>query len=393
MKNCLIRKLTAAAMAGVLVFTTAACGSGEVANSNSMFETVEGTKKEEAPAKEEPAAVEEEQPAEEEVPQEIPEGMYASELTGLPISLDLKNQRPIAAMVDNEIKALPHFGTAQTDIVFELMNSTANDRITRLMCVVKDYDSIDQLGSIRSTRPTNIMLAAEYNAVLCHDGGPFHNDAYFAKGFCDHFSGTFSRVNNGKDREFTEYILPGDLDNASNFGAGKVSKEYEEGFSGDTPHFNFTEYGTQVHLDQVFERTYEVQRIRLDDVFKHNQSRLVYNPDTACYEYQEYGDPHLDEDSGAPLAFKNVFLLNCDFNKLDNEGYLVYNCLTGANLGFYITNGYAKTISWNKLSDQGFMQFFDDQGNPLTINRGKTYISLIPADTWDNVVLDQLIED
>ncbi|MBR5115739.1 MAG: DUF3048 domain-containing protein [Lachnospiraceae bacterium] len=393
MKNSLIRKITGAALAGILVFTTAACGSGEVADSNSMFETVEGSKKEETPQKEEPAVVEEEQPAEEEIPQEIPEGMYASELTGLPISEDLKNLRPIAAMVDNEIKALPHFGTAQTDIVFELMNSTANDRITRLMCVVKDYDSIDQLGSIRSTRPTNIMLAAEFNAVLCHDGGPFHNDAYFAKGFCDHFSGTFSRVNNGKDREFTEYILPGDLDNASNFGAGKVSKEYEEGFSGDTPHFNFTEYGTQVHLDQVYERTYEVQRIRLDDVFKHNQSRLVYNQDTACYEYQEYGEPHLDEDSGDPLSFKNVFLLNCDFNKLDSEGYLVYNCLTGANLGFYITNGYAKTISWNKLSDQEFLKFFDDSGNPLTINRGKTYISLIPSDTWDNVVLDQLIED
>ena len=35
--------------------------------------------------------------------------------------------RPIAVMVDNEKVALKHFGTAEADIVYEMMNSTAND--------------------------------------------------------------------------------------------------------------------------------------------------------------------------------------------------------------------------------------------------------------------------
>ena len=110
---------------------------------------------------------------------EVPEGMYLSELTGEPIDESLKDQRPIAVMVDNELTALPHYGTAEADIVYELMNSTKNNRITRLMCIFKDWESIEQLGSIRSTRPTNIVLAAEFNAVLCHDGGPYYNDSYF----------------------------------------------------------------------------------------------------------------------------------------------------------------------------------------------------------------------
>ena len=42
-------------------------------------------------------------------PEEVPEGMYRSELTNEIISEDLKNQRPIAVMVDNESTALPHF--------------------------------------------------------------------------------------------------------------------------------------------------------------------------------------------------------------------------------------------------------------------------------------------
>ena len=76
--------------------------------------------------------------------------VYTSELTGLPISKDLQDQRPIAVMVDNEKVALKHFGTSEADIVYEMMNSTANDRITRLMCIYKDYNSVPTIGSIRS---------------------------------------------------------------------------------------------------------------------------------------------------------------------------------------------------------------------------------------------------
>ena len=40
-----------------------------------------------------------------------------NELTGLEISDELVAQRPVAIMVDNEKKALAHYGTAEADIV------------------------------------------------------------------------------------------------------------------------------------------------------------------------------------------------------------------------------------------------------------------------------------
>lgn len=64
--------------------------------------------------------------------------------------------------------------------------------ITRFMVVVKDWDKIEQLGSIRSARPTNFMLAAEWNAVLCHDGGPFFINDWVAKDYSANFSGGFA---------------------------------------------------------------------------------------------------------------------------------------------------------------------------------------------------------
>ena len=107
----------------------------------------------------------------EQEPEENREGMYRSELTNEWIDEELRNQRPVAVMVDNESVALPHYGLTEADIVYEMMNSTQNARITRFMAIVKDWGKIERFGSIRSTRSTNVYLVGEWNAVLCHDGG------------------------------------------------------------------------------------------------------------------------------------------------------------------------------------------------------------------------------
>ncbi len=376
------KKAVASIMCAAVLLSMTACGAAE----DAAEESISGISIEEIPQEEvaeEPQ--EEEAPQEGEEPQEdyvLPEGMYFSEITGEPISEELKDQRPIAVMVDNETTALPHYGTSEADVVYELMNSTANDRITRLMCIVKDWEQIEQMGSIRSTRPTNIMLAAEWNAVLCHDGGPYYNDQYFSQPWAQHFSGTFSRVNNGKAREFTEYIVSGDLDrNFSN--NSKYTTTYNE-YANEGSHFNFTSYGKEIKLDEKYDRSYAATQVALP--FTHNSSTLIYNPDTKEYEYYEYGDRHEDAEDGEPLSFKNVILQKCSFAQLDEHGYLIYNCIGSGEYAWYLTNGVAKDCTWVKSSETDVTRFYDENGEELMINTGKTYIGLIPADTWDKVI-------
>lgn len=313
---------------------------------------------------------------------ELPAGMYFSELTHLPIDESLKNQRPICAMVDNEKTALPHFGVNEADIVYEIMNSTANDRITRFMVVMKDWGSIEQLGSIRSTRPTNILLAAEYNAVLCHDGGPFYIDAYFAKKvFKDHYSGIFSRVNNGKAREFTEYIMPGDLDKA--FKNSGFDQEYNEFYPGE--HFTFAPACDPITFEDNDEA---IAATFIDLPFKHNGSELKYNESDKKYYYSEYGMPHDDGKTGKTLCFDNVIIQDCTFTQLDSHGYLIYNVIDSGKAGYYCTNGKAIPITWAKGGeDNSITRFYDSNGEEIKINTGKTYITLIPHDTWKDVVI------
>ena len=154
----------------------------------------------------------------------IPEGMVVSDLTGEFIDADIANQRPVAVMVDNEKTALPHYGLTKADIIYEMVNSEANDRVTRLMVMVKDWEAIEQLGNVRSARATNCMLAMEWNAILCHDGGPFYINDYIVLPSLDNLSGGFSRIPNGKAYEFTEYISEGEV--AKRLDANNIETEY-----------------------------------------------------------------------------------------------------------------------------------------------------------------------
>ncbi|MEE3496929.1 MAG: DUF3048 C-terminal domain-containing protein, partial [Butyrivibrio sp.] len=73
--------------------------------------------------------------------------------------------------------------------------------------------------------------------------------------------------------------------------------------------------------------------------------------------------------------------------QLDKNGYLTYNVI-GSGSGYYITNGKAIPITWSKGSETGMTHYYNSAGQEISINRGKTYIGLVPADTWGSVVLN-----
>ena len=136
---------------------------------------------------------------------------------------------------------------------------------------------------------------------------------------------------------------------------------------------------------KVYDKTYPVTEIGLP--FWHNTSTLKYNAETKQYEYYEYGSRHEDAEDGEPLSFKNVLIQKCDFNQLDENGYLIYNCIDSGKPGWYITNGVGKPITWVKDEATHLTKFYDDKGEEIQINTGKTYITLVPSDTWDSMTM------
>ena len=339
---------------------------------------------------------------------EVPADCYLSELTGLPISKDIKNQRPIAVMVDNETTALPHYGIAECDIVYELMNSTANDRVTRLMCVRKDWQDLDQMGSIRSTRPTNISLAGEYNAVLIHDGGPVYINEFIAKPYCNHISSGFYRADNGKSWEYSEYVTGDDRSGRSLSGGSQdylglanrmaregIGTEYNSYAPVRDSHFLFRDYGTDMTCTEMgYSNVQSATNIQMP-TFKHTKSQLIYNEETSTYDYYLYGDLQKDAEDDQVVSFNNVILQCTDYYVYDEHGYLLYYYIDPSEnkQGWYITNGEAIKVTWDKPCtndklDYEQTRFYDENGCEIMLNPGKTYIALVPKDGWGTVTLN-----
>lgn len=311
-----------------------------------------------------------------------PEGMVVSELTGEFIDEAIKNQRPVAVMVDNEKTALDHYGMTEADIIYEMVNSTKNNRITRFMALVKDWEAIERLGSIRSARVTNCILAMEWNAVLVHDGGPFYINSYTALPYLDNFSGGFSRITNGKSYEFTEYVSKGEL--MKRFEANNVEVEYNNYYEGE--HFTFA---NNVNLDDSAQ-----DAVKIELPFPHNSSTLDYNEEDQLYYYSEYGMKHVDPgNDNAQLSFKNLIIYEADMelcrngDYIDENGYMYYDIIERSGKGYYIVNGKAEPIRWNKISATAPTEFYDSNNQKLVLNVGKTYIALVPSDAWSELVI------
>ena len=332
------------------------------------------------------------EPVEEEPYEETREGFVRSELSNEWIDEKLENQRPIAVMVDNELTALDHYGVNQADVVYELMNSTANGRVTRLMCLVKDWKNLEQFGSVRSTRPTNVIMAAEWNAILVHDGGPYYINDWLAKPWgSNHLSGGFARYTNGKNWEYTEYVTSQEYYNADQgksyaglidrIASAGYSETYNDYYQGQ--HFEFvdvdadySDHGSKIQVKEV------------DLPYPHNSSKLIYNEETQTYDYYCYGDAHIDPlDGNKVMSFKNLILYSVDYSVYDEHGYLIYNCIGAGDKGYFISNGVGIPIHWAKPGEDQQTIYYDlEKGGPIKLNTGKTYITMVPSDVWDDVV-------
>ena len=44
--------------------------------------------------------------------------------------------------------------------------------------------------------------------------------------------------------------------------------------------------------------------------------------------------------------------------------------------GYYVSNGVVKKIKWSKKSESSRLMLYDEDGNELVLNRGKSYIGV-----------------
>lgn len=317
----------------------------------------------------------------EDIPPE--EGMVRSTLTNEWIDGDIADTRPVAVMIPNDKSALPHYELSQADILYE---APVEGNITRLMAVVKDWRNLERFGNVRSCRDYFVYWAFEWDAIYFHFGGPYYIAPIIEKESTNNVSGSNYGETHTKGVYGNAYYRSSDRPKPQNaYLSTKGIKEAIEHFDYSTTyrsdyyepnHFTFASEANPNTLTQ-YSDAFDVKKIDMAECFPISKTYFEYNADDGLFYRFEYGNPHTDAANKEQLKFKNVFVQFTYHEVRDNHGYLAFQDHDTTRDGYYFTNGKGIHVNWKKTSDYEPTKYYDDNGNEVEVNTGKTMICIV----------------
>lgn len=285
-----------------------------------------------------------------------------SVLSGVVIDQPIEN-RVLAVMIDNQYDARMQAGLSKAEIIYEI---DVESDITRYMALfLKDLP--ERVGPIRSARPYFVNIAMEYDAILTRFGGSTDADQDIVDFGLDQIDGmVYEGVyivrdhTTGKFAPHDAYTsLPAIRQAEEDLGMEKRPPESDLLFHyrEETP---MGSDATAVHL--------------VYNEFNSTSYEFV----DADQNYRRYkdGQPHIDENDGTEIRAKNILVQLTDSGLMEN-GIHKWIETVGEGTGYYISNGKAINIHWQKESREAKTQFTTENGEPLLLNPGQTWIQIM----------------
>ena len=343
--------------------------------------------------------------------QEGPEEMCRSYLTGKQVPVSIGRKRPVGLMIENDADAVKwQRGTSYADVMYEAM---VEGGITRLEGFFEDYRDAPMIMPIRSCRPYYVYYAREFDAYYGHYGQVIYAVPILQWGTCDiaglpfgeasqdyrlhDGSSAYIRDHEGVTGIYTNYDLIQQA--VANAGWQTV---YKEGYDG---HYRFAADGEEVYPENGIPANVVLPG------FINNHARFDYNEADGLYYRSEFGSPQIDQLNGQQLAYKNIIIQECPSAMFDDH-YLWTDPVAGGQggTGWFITNGKAEPITWRKENwnadepvgqtitsinlsfdvrecDFNVTRYYDENGNEITLNQGKTFVEIVRNQDDPKVVI------
>ena len=311
-------------------------------------------------------------------------------LTGEPVEA-LTNNRPYAVAINNSYGAMPQHGVAQADILYE----TLIEGETRCLGVFYDMASqTEPIGTIRSARRDFIRLAMAYDAIFVHKGySPKQGTQYdkysaevtFEQTGWDHIDGNkeaykyfYIGRKDGYAAEHRTFVNPDKiLEAAKALGCTLTrDKSLDVGLKFDEEAFFVGDSAKKITAYFNLSSSYDNKWTKY--------TRLTYNEDTGLYEaYQKHGGynngaDYVDGNTGDTLTFRNVLVLRTPIETLKNKNGWMKIDVVGEGEGYFACNGQMIKIKWSRPTESDPYTYTLENGNPITLGVGKTYIAIIP---------------
>ena len=339
-----------------------------------------GCKKEEPEPEPEVVAEEEPEPEPEVVEEPVVEEYTGprSILTGLPISEELSKKRPIAIMTENTKMCLPQYGLNEAGVIYE---APMEGGYSRLMAIYDDVSGRSQLGNVRSTRPYFIWTANEYDAILFHCGQSIHAKVLLDDGIIDDVNGVLGEGEIAYFRT-SEHKIPHNMytsEEAINKGIEykKYRTELKEDYEG---HFKFAKDSEENTL------TSGEDCVVVKPYYPYNKPGFIYDAEKKQYKRYQFGDKQVDHvDNDNQVTFDNIIIEYCRCGLYPNTEYVDASIVNADGVGKFLTRGKMIDIKWQKGSDSSITHFYDNNGNEIELNQGRTWICIADGQYIDKL--------
>jgi len=277
--------------------------------------------------------------------------------------------RIFANTVSNMQENLPHVGVTQADMLIETYVNMSN--IIRCIALYTDIESVDAIGSTRSTRPIFNQIAQHYDLILSHAGGSSQALEDARNRGIDNFNiDAWVIASSGASYRDEEYKRS--YENTL-FGVGSGIKAYAEsqGMNMELERdygLTFTEDGTPAGGE-------DAGKVSINFVYGQAKKETVMEYDSAAgkYVFNQYGQRMTDQISGETEMFTNVLVMQAN---ITNSGIYHVADFNAGGTGYFACGGKIIPITWTCDGDKEPFRFFTTDGAPLDLGMGNTYLAI-----------------
>ena len=305
--------------------------------------------------------------------------------------------RIVGVMVNNicnsaRQNARPQRGLSAAPILIE---SKVEGNISRLCALYSGAEGIPEVGPLRSGRDQFLQLIMPWQALYYHDGESVFCTQYVSqwdyaglniggKGYFN--TPTHPQVAHRDPRggvvayEHTEFTSGSEIRQAAQNAGIDLTYDYDATF------FPFADYrtGETVLLDGCPGGR--------DVTVRHSanyQSAFHYSDPDQVYQMEMYSartgrfEAAVDELNSQQLAFENLLVCFAPIAAYPGDSGDVQQVqyIAGGE-AFYFTRGRVRPCQWSKLAPDLPLEVTDN-GQPVTFNRGRTYLAIVDEDERD----------
>lgn len=287
--------------------------------------------------------------------------------------IDLESHsRPVAVMINNNSAVWSYqSGLNDAYIVYEML---VEGGITREMALYKD-SKVGKIQSIRSSRHYYLDYALENDAVYVHWGWSPQAQSDISSLKIDNINGlTYEGIYFFRDStvkagyEHRGYITMENIEKAIDRLKYRKTTEVSPLLAYSPDELDLSGYDNVEdarYVEISFSNSYAV--------------KFFYDEDNRVYKRSQNKIDMYDFTSKERITSKNIIIYQIGYSNIpgDDKGRLNANNV-GSGDGYYISEGKAVPITWEKTSRSSKTKYRYKDGSELVVNDGNTYIGILP---------------